>query len=83
MSKKTKKSNNFDIDEYRRHIVTSLTVLKVDVRNTKETLIDLRGLLREQNGRIRRNEKSIARIFGMGSVVMGVFTALITWLFKR
>ena len=83
MSKKTKKSNNFDIDKYRQHIVTSLTVLKADMRNIKETLIDQRGLLREQNGRIRRNEKAIARIFGMGSVIMGVFTALITWLFKR
>ena len=75
--------NKFDLDRYREGIVTSLAILKADVRNTKETLIDLRGLLREQNGRIRRNEKSIARIFGMGSVVMGVFTALITWLFKR
>ena len=83
MSKKTKKSKDFDIDRYREHIVTSLSVLKTDVRNTKETLVDLRSLLREQNGRIRRNEKAIARIFGMGSVVMGVFTALITWLFKR
>ena len=78
-----KKSKNFDIDEYREHIVTSLTVLKADVRNIKETLVDQRTLLREQNGRVRRNEKSIARIFGIGSTVMAGFSALIGWLFNK
>ena len=58
MSQKAK--NNFDIDKYRQEVITSLTVLKVDNRNVKETLIELRSLLREQNGRIRKNEKSIA-----------------------
>ena len=81
MSQKAK--NNFDIDKYRQEVITSLTVLKVDNRNVKETLIELRSLLREQNGRVRKNEKAIARIFGMGSVVMAVFTGLITWLFKK
>ena len=74
--------NKFDLDRYREGIVTSLAILKADVRNTKETLIDLRSLLREQNSRIRKNEKAISRIFGMGSVVMAIFSGLITWLFK-
>ena len=81
MSQKAK--NNFDIDKYRQEVITSLTVLKVHNRNVKETLIELRSLLREQNSRVRKNEKAIARIFGMGSVVMAVFTGLITWLFKK
>ena len=81
MSQKAK--NNFDIDKYRQEVITSLTVLKVDNRNVKETLIELRSLLREQKSRVRKNEKAIARIFGMGSVVMAVFTGLITWLFKK
>ncbi len=79
----SKRNRDFNIDEYREHIVTSLTVLKADVRNTKETLVDLRSLLREQNGRIRKNEKSIARIFGIGSTVMAGFSALIGWLFNK
>ena len=81
MSQKVR--SNFDIDKYRQEVITSLTVLKVDNRNVKQTLIELRSLLREQNGRIRRNEKAIARIFGMGSVVIAFFTGLITWLFKK
>ena len=79
----SKKSNDFDVEKYREHIVTSLTILKADVRNTKETLIDLRSLLREQNGRVRKNEKSIARIFGIGSTVMAVFSGIIAWLFNK
>jgi uncharacterized membrane protein len=82
MSQK-KKNKDFDIDKYREGIVTSLTVLKSDVGHSREKLIELTSLLREQNHRIRKNEKSIARIFGMGSVIMGTFSALIAWLFKK
>jgi hypothetical protein len=81
MSKKI--NRKFDIDEYRQGIITSLSVLKSDVRNTRETLTDLRSLLREQNSRIRKNEKSISKIFGMGSVIMAGFSALIAWLFNK
>jgi len=79
----SKKSKDFDIDKYREHIVTSLTVLKADVRNIKETLVDQRTLLREQNGRVRKNEKSIARIFGIGGTIMTVFSGIIAWLFNK
>ena len=75
--------NKFDLDRYREGIVTSLAILKADVRNTKETLIDLRALLREQNSRIRKNETAISRMVGMGSVIMAIFSGLITWLFKK
>lgn len=78
-----KKSKEFDLNKYRQEMVTSLAVLKSDVRHIKETLVDQRTLLREQNGRVRKNEKSISRIFGMGSVIMGIFSALITWLFNK
>ena len=78
-----KPNKDFDIDKYREHIVTSLTVLKSDVRNIKETLVDQRSLLREQNGRVRKNEKSIARIFGIGGTVMTVFSGIIAWLFNK
>ena len=79
----SKRNKDFDIDEYREHMVTSLTVLKSDIRHIKDTLVDQRILLRKQNDRIRKNEKSISRIFGMGSVVMAAFSAIIAWLFKK
>ena len=78
-----KQKSKIDLEEYRHHVVTALTVLKVDSRNVKETLIELRSLLREQNGRIRKNEKSIARIFGIGGTIMAGFSALIGWLFNK
>ena len=51
-----KRSKDFDVDKYREHIVTTLAILKSDVRNTKERMVELTSLLREQNGRIRKNE---------------------------
>ena len=79
----SKRNKDFDIDKYREHMVTSLTVLKSDIRHIKDTLVDQRILLRKQNDRVRKNEKSISRIFGMGSVVMAAFSAIIAWLFKK
>ena len=78
-----KKSKDFDLNKYREQMVVSLEVLKHDVRHIKETLVDQRTLLREQNGRVRKNEKSIARIFGIGSTVMAVFSGIIAWLFNK
>ena len=83
--KKNQKSlkNNFNIDKYRQEVITALTVLKVDNRNVKETLIELRGLLREQNGRIRKNETAMSWIKGIMSVVVTVFTGFVAWLFNK
>tara|TARA_R100000781_G_C3978857_1_gene92799 strand:- start:248 stop:493 length:246 start_codon:yes stop_codon:yes gene_type:complete len=78
-----KRSKDFDIDEYREHIVTTLAILKSDIRNTKERMVELTGLLREQNGRIRKNESNIARMFGIGSTIVAGFSAMIGWLFNK
>ena len=83
MPQKKSQKNNFDIDKYREHIVTSLTVLKSDVGHAREKLIELTSLLREQNGRIRKNESNIARIFGIGSAIAATFTGIIAWLFNK
>ena len=79
----SKRKNDFDLEKYREHIVTSLTILKADVRNTKETLIDLRSLLREQNGRIRKNETSLGWMKGVMSFVVTVFSGIIAWLLNK
>ena len=80
----TKKANkDFDIDKYREHMITNLTVLKNDVRHIKETMVDQRTLLREQNGRIRKNEKAISKIFGIGGTFATIFSGIIAWLFNK
>ena len=85
VQKKNQKSlkNNFDIDKYRAEVITSLTVLKVDNRNMKQTLIELRSLLREQNGRVRKTESSISWIQGIMSVGFALFSGFIAWLFNK
>jgi hypothetical protein len=80
---KKKIIRKFSIDEHREYVVATLAGLKESSKSTKEDIVDIKMLLREQNNRVRKNEKAISRIFGMGSVVMGVFSALITWLFKK
>ena len=49
----------------------------------RDDIVEVKEMLKEQNGRVRKNEKAISRIFGMGSVIMGIFSALITWLFNK
>jgi hypothetical protein len=49
----------------------------------RDDIVEVKDMLKEQNGRIRKNEKAVSRIFGMGSIVMGVFSALIGWLFNK
>lgn len=83
--KKSQKNlkNNFNIDTYREEVITSLTALKVDNRNIKQTLIELRSLLREQNGRVRQNETVISWMKGIMSVGFVVFSSFIAWLFNK
>ena len=83
--KKSQKNlkNNFNIDTYREEVITSLTALKVDNRNIKQTLIELRSLLREQNGRVRQNETVISWMKGIMSVGFAVFSSFIAWLFNK
>ena len=71
----------FDIDKYREEMVTSLTVLKADVRHIKETLVDQRTLLREQNGRVRNNENAVARLNVIASLMITIIAGFVTWLF--
>jgi uncharacterized membrane protein len=80
---KKKTIRKFSIDEHREYVVATLAGLKESSHSTKEDISDIKVLLREQNNRVRKNERAISKIFGIGSVVMGTFTALITWLFKK
>jgi len=74
---------NFDINKYREEVITTLAVLKADNRNMKETLVELRTMLKEQNGRVRKNESSISWIQGIITLGFTVFTGFIAWLFNK
>ena len=74
---------NFDIDKYREEVITSLTALKVDNKNVKQTLIEMRSLLREQNGRVRKNEIAVSWLKGIMRVGFSIFTGFIAWLLNK
>ena len=82
MQKKIKR-RKINLEEYREEVVTTLAALKVDVRNPKDTLIELKSLLREQNGRIRKNETSLGWMKGVVSFVVTVFSGIIAWLLNK
>ena len=83
MTQKKSQKSNFDLDKYREDVITALAVLKADNRNMKETLIELRSLLREQNGRVRKAETAIGWMQGIASVAFAVFSGFIAWLFNK
>tara|TARA_R100001594_G_C4042183_1_gene263460 strand:- start:1437 stop:1670 length:234 start_codon:yes stop_codon:yes gene_type:complete len=76
-------SSKKTINEHREEVIQSLSELNAYSKTMRDDIVEVKEMLKEQNGRVRKNEKSISRIFGMGSVVMGIFSALITWLFNK
>ena len=83
MPQKKSQKNNFDLEKYRQDVITALAVLKADNRNVKDTLIELRSLLREQNGRVRKTETAIGWMQGIASVAFAIFSGFIAWLFNK
>ena len=59
--KKKKVIRKFSIEEHREYVVATLAGLKESSRSTKEDITDIQILLREQNNRVRKNEKAISR----------------------
>ena len=53
-----------------------------EISHIKETVDDIKVLVKEQNGRVRVLESSVSRMQGIGSMVTVVFGSLIGWLFK-
>ena len=71
------------INQHREEVLVALSELNAYSKSMRDDIIEVKDMLKDQNGRVRKNEKSISRIFGMGSVIMGVFGALIGWLFNK
>jgi len=53
-----------------------------DISHIRETVDEVKVLIKEQNSRIRRNETAIGRIQGVGTALAVVFSGLIGWIFK-
>ena len=81
--------NKSEVDKYRTDIHSRLEELTVmgakqnsELSHIKESVDEVKVLVKEQNGRVRILESSVSRIQGIGSMVTVVFGSLIGWLFK-
>ena len=53
-----------------------------EITHIKETVDDIKVLVKEQNGRVRTLESSVSSIQSVGAFVALVFGSLIGWLYK-
>ena len=81
--------NRNQVDNWRTDTQARLEELTVmsakqsgEISHIKETVDEIKTLVKEQNGRVRVLESSVSRMQGIGSMVTVVFGSLIGWLFK-
>ncbi len=81
--------NKAGVDKYRELLqsrMEELTIINAEqsshITNIKETLKDIKILLKEQNGRVRKNENALSAITAVGGILSAIFTGFIAWLFK-
>jgi len=83
------KYNKEGVESYRDCVQSRLEELTVnqasqssDITHIKESVDRLEVLVKEQNGRIRKNENLLSAVSAIGGVLSVVFGGFIAWLFK-
>ena len=81
--------NKNQVDNWRTDTQARLEELTVmsakqsgEISHIKETVDEIKTLVKEQNGRVRSLESSVSSIRSVGSFVALVFGSLIGWLYK-
>ena len=81
--------NKNQVDSWRTDTQARLEELNVmsakqsgEITHIKETVDDIKVLVKEQNGRVRALESSVSSIQSVGAFVALVFSTLIGWLYK-
>ena len=81
--------NKQGVESYRDCVQNRLEELTInqasqssDITHIKESVDRLEVLVKEQNGRVRRNEQFLSAISAVGGVISIVFTGFIAWLFR-
>lgn len=82
--------NKKEVDSY-RYIVRSrleeLTIISTDqgsdIKHIKEVIDEVKVLLKEQNGRVRMLESSMAGVRAIGALVSVIFSSLFGYLFTK
>ena len=64
-------------------LIEKLTQLKTVQDRTSNDVKEIMYLLREQNGRVRENEKAISRLNIIASLMITSVTGFVAWLFGK
>lgn len=77
------------LEDYREGVQSRLEELSVmnakqssELMQIKESVEEIKLLVKEQNGRVRALERETSGIKAVGSVLSVVFVGFISWLFK-
>ena len=83
------KYNKEGVESYRDCVQSRLEELTInqasqssDITHIKESVDRLEIMVKEQNGRIRKNENLLSAVSAIGGVLSVVFGGFIAWLFK-
>ena len=81
--------NKNQVDNWRTDTQTRLEELTImsakqnsDIHYIKDTVDEIKVLVKEQNGRVRLLEQQTTAIKAVGSLIAVVFSGFIGWLFK-
>jgi len=81
--------NKQGVESYRDCVQSRLEELTInqasqssDIIHIKESVDRLEIMVKEQNGRVRRNENLLSAVSAIGGVLSVVFGGFIAWLFK-
>ena len=82
--------NKARIDEWREIVEKRLEELSIvnakqsgELTHIKESVDEIKSMVKEQNGRVRKLEQQTSAIKAIGSSLAIVFSALIGWMFEN
>ena len=82
--------NRKEVDSYREIVQSRLEELTLmnakqssDMHYVKESLEEVKIILKEQNGRVRELEGSVSGFKGIGAMISVIFSSLFAYLFTR
>ena len=82
--------NKKEVDSYRyiiRSRLEELTIINTDlgsdIKHIKEALDEVKVMLKEQNGRVRTLESSMAGVRAIGALGSVIFSSLFGYLFTK
>ena len=82
--------NKKEVDSYRESVQSRLEELAVlnakhsqDIIYVKESLDEVKGMLKEQNGRVRNLESSVSGIKAIGAMIAATFSGLFGYFFTK